>query len=256
MGWVASSLLMAAGLVQAQSQASAQTPQPSFACMQASHHAEQLVCASVEASQADVTLHYLYDAVRKKAKGAQDRARLRKEQLRWLRTERNACTDTACVLLAYRARIDALTQHNNQVLDLGGHTAAVLMERLLPEINDSAVVRGLALRPETHAPIVVELETDLRDVRTWSGVGPRVEVRCTEPGRQEGYAGDFDFHTRVYGLDFQRVQRAHDGPASLTYRVAVIRPGKDIPLNQDARCAIGLGEWLLDHPSTLRVLRD
>jgi uncharacterized protein len=255
-GWFASWAVLVTGLVQAQTPPSPPAPQPSFSCAEARHPAEQLVCASAEASGADVALHYLYEAVHKKAKSAKGRAKVRTEQLRWLRTVRNACPDTACVLQVYRTRIDALTQRNNQVLDLSGHASVMLFEHRLPEINDSAVVRGLALRSDTTTPIAIELETDLRDARGWTGVGPRVEVRCTEPGRQEGYAGDFDFHTRVYGLDFQRVQRAHDGSATVTYRVAEIRPGKDIPLNKDARCAVGFGEWLLDFPSTLRVLRD
>lgn len=250
--WLASLVLVGAG----NSPAQTPPPQPSFVCAQAHQLAEQLVCTSAQASQADRTLQHLYLAVIKKAKGAKGRARLRAEQLHWLRTKRNTCTDLTCLLTAYNQRNDTLTQRNNQVLDLTNSTSTLLLERQLTSINDSVVLRGLTLTPATSAPLAIELETDLRDARGWTGSGPSIEMRCTEPGRREGYAGEFTFHTRAHGLDFQRVQRHHGDPPTLTYRMAVLTPGTDIPLNKEARCAIGLSEWLLDHPSTLRILRD
>jgi len=79
----------------------------SFDCDQAVSAPEKIICANDELSQLDTRLGLVYDVTTSKA--SPDKAkRLRTEQRQWLRSVRNQCADAACLLAAYKARLDKL----------------------------------------------------------------------------------------------------------------------------------------------------
>jgi len=78
----------------------------SFDCSQAAGRVEQLVCADTELGALDSELARVYAESRDSA-SPQGAARLKQDQLAWLK-QRDACTASACVADAYRARIAAL----------------------------------------------------------------------------------------------------------------------------------------------------
>lgn len=62
----------------------------------------QLVCGDAELARVDKELANAYAQAMK----SKNQARLRTDQRTWLRDQRNRCSDKACLLLAYRTRID------------------------------------------------------------------------------------------------------------------------------------------------------
>jgi uncharacterized protein YecT (DUF1311 family) len=78
---------------------------PSFNCAKASSDAERLICSSPELSKADVRLNQAYgNAVARTS----DRAALKNEQNFWRKNNRDACVDEACMLRAYKNRVEEL----------------------------------------------------------------------------------------------------------------------------------------------------
>jgi len=77
----------------------------SFDCAKASSQIETLICSSPETADADRRLAAAYSAARSKSS---DPSALKVDQRNWLTTERNACTDAACLTKVMEARIQKL----------------------------------------------------------------------------------------------------------------------------------------------------
>ncbi|MGD9686838.1 MAG: lysozyme inhibitor LprI family protein [Desulfobacter sp.] len=80
---------------------------PSFDCTKASTGAERMICSNQELAQADVGLAQVYKAALSKAS---DKAALKNEQGNWIRTQRDTCSDAACMLDAYQTRTTQLLE--------------------------------------------------------------------------------------------------------------------------------------------------
>lgn len=78
---------------------------PSFDCQKASSGPERLICSDRELSKLDVELSQSYMKARDKA---EDKKTLRSQQLAWMKSRRNACSDKACMAQAYKDRIAQL----------------------------------------------------------------------------------------------------------------------------------------------------
>jgi uncharacterized protein len=76
----------------------------SFDCQKAVSHSEKLICSNTQLSQLDEDLAQSY----KIARQISNKEQLKKEQIRWLKRERNACQDVACLIQAYQRRITEL----------------------------------------------------------------------------------------------------------------------------------------------------
>lgn len=79
---------------------------PSFDCAKASNKVEKMICGSPELARLDMQL---VDAYRKANANSADQAKLKSEQIAWIKQSR-ACADEACVAQAYRARIAELSR--------------------------------------------------------------------------------------------------------------------------------------------------
>ncbi|WP_175842196.1 lysozyme inhibitor LprI family protein [Burkholderia contaminans] len=78
----------------------------SFDCGKAGTNVEQLICKNPDLTKLDATVNRGYVAMLltdSKEISYQDPVRL--NQISWIRTVRNACTDAACLLKVYRARL-------------------------------------------------------------------------------------------------------------------------------------------------------
>jgi uncharacterized protein YecT (DUF1311 family) len=78
---------------------------PSYDCQRVSSGPERMVCSNKELASLDVQLNEAYSYA---AKRVADRKTLKIEQLAWLKNIRNNCSDSECMLLAYRARLSEL----------------------------------------------------------------------------------------------------------------------------------------------------
>lgn len=78
----------------------------SFDCGKAASKIERLICSSPETASADARLAKAYAAA--KAKSADANA-LKVQQVDWMKSERNACTDAACLLKVTEDRIQKLS---------------------------------------------------------------------------------------------------------------------------------------------------
>jgi len=112
-GYVKPKYLNGAGTAQAAPAVQAsQSPQanysPSFNCGKASTNAERLICSSQELCQVDVQLAQAYKAARK---NAADKESVKREQIEWLKTQRDVCSDTTSMLQAYQTRIAQLSSN-------------------------------------------------------------------------------------------------------------------------------------------------
>ncbi|MBP0635765.1 lysozyme inhibitor LprI family protein [Cupriavidus sp. AcVe19-6a] len=77
----------------------------SFDCNKATSKIEKLICSTPETAAADKRLASAYSAA--KAKSTDIHA-LKAQQVEWMKQERNACTDSACLLKAVDDRIQKL----------------------------------------------------------------------------------------------------------------------------------------------------
>ena len=80
---------------------------PSFDCTKASTGAERLICSDKSLSEADVKLSQIYKAA---ANSASDKEGLKSAQSTWRKNERDACSDSQCMLAAYQSRIAQLSK--------------------------------------------------------------------------------------------------------------------------------------------------
>lgn len=79
------------------------SPQPSFDCQKASTQVERLICSSDELATLDVKMVQAYTRLMKIYPG---RDSLRSDQRSWLKNERSACKDTACLKRVITARTE------------------------------------------------------------------------------------------------------------------------------------------------------
>lgn len=78
----------------------------SFDCSKAATNVEHLICKNPELIKLDATVNRGYVAMmltHSKEISYQDPVRL--DQIKWIKTGRNSCSDNACLLKAYRSRI-------------------------------------------------------------------------------------------------------------------------------------------------------
>ncbi|MFS8976863.1 lysozyme inhibitor LprI family protein [Cupriavidus necator] len=78
----------------------------SFDCGKAASKIEKLICSAPDTAAADKRLAVAYSAA--KAKAA-DTSGLKAEQVEWMKSQRNACADSACLLKATEDRIQKLS---------------------------------------------------------------------------------------------------------------------------------------------------
>jgi len=81
---------------------------PSFDCRKATTASERLICSNVELCQVDVQSANLYRAVRR---NAVDKEALKKEQISWMKNQRDVCLDTESMLRVYKDRIAQLSKY-------------------------------------------------------------------------------------------------------------------------------------------------
>ena len=137
---------------------------PSFDCSAAQKTVEHWVCASPELMQADQRLNEVYRNALAKPDGDAALAAQRASQLRWWR-QRNRCDTPDCVVAAYAQRTAELQASNRRVLVLDGKRIAPVFSRTLPNVNDTRVVSGLALRRAVPTAFQLELLIDPADAR-------------------------------------------------------------------------------------------
>lgn len=80
---------------------------PSFDCAKANTGPERLICSNSELSQLDVNLSQAYLKAKDKT---DDKKSLKAEQLNWMKTVRNACSDADCLKNEMSKRISELTR--------------------------------------------------------------------------------------------------------------------------------------------------
>lgn len=81
------------------------TATPSFDCAKASSSAEKLICSNEELASLDVEMMSAYKQL---ADGNPDKNALKKEQINWIKSKRDACTTVACMADAYHGRINEM----------------------------------------------------------------------------------------------------------------------------------------------------
>lgn len=87
---------------------------PGFDCAKASTAIEHQICADPELADLD---RQLSDTYRSLLSALPDPASTKAEQVNWIKAQRNACTDTACLMTAYRSRLsemEAILQYLNK----------------------------------------------------------------------------------------------------------------------------------------------
>lgn len=84
---------------------------PSFDCTKASTGAERLICSNQELAALDVDMMAAYKRL---ANNHPDKDALKREQNDWMKDQRNTCSTSDCMVIAYRSRIEDMesaTQH-------------------------------------------------------------------------------------------------------------------------------------------------
>ncbi len=234
---------------QAQPEQTHAVPTPAFDCQRASKAVEQWICTTPELALADQRLGQVYLTAQSKPDDDAALAALRRAQLRWLR-ERNRCETPDCVAASYARRTAALEAANQRMLRVQGQPFEPVFSRTVPNVDDTRVISGIALRRAQATAYQVELYTDPQDARRWAHGGPGARIACWPPDRQEGYASRFQYAARSWGDAFRRIER--DGRTGYVLLRFVV--GRDLPLHEEIRCTVALTEWLLDHPSELHVV--
>ena len=74
---------------------------PSFDCSKASSHIEKMICSDLRLSSEDAVVAETY---RKALAASANRDALKADQIRWIRTERNVCSDIPSLIDVYEAR--------------------------------------------------------------------------------------------------------------------------------------------------------
>lgn len=90
-----------------ESSASAKLMTPSFNCDKASTPSERMICSDMALGDADGRLSAVY---RTALTNAADKDAVKSEQNAWRKNERDACSDSTCMLAAYQNRISQLAR--------------------------------------------------------------------------------------------------------------------------------------------------
>jgi len=106
----------------------------SFDCSKAATKSEKLICGDQTLSAADSELAKVY---RQATEELPDPEGLKKEQLSWIKNERDACPDAPCMLKAHDARAAAL-----------GNKVQKLMQEALKEANEHFTFQGKPINPK------------------------------------------------------------------------------------------------------------
>jgi uncharacterized protein len=88
---------------------------PSFDCTKVKTSAEKMICGNTELFEADAKLSLAYKNALKTSK---DKYIIRKDQMNWMKTVRDTCSDTSSMLKAYKTRIIALQGMNHEVFTM------------------------------------------------------------------------------------------------------------------------------------------
>lgn len=80
---------------------------PSFDCEKANTDSERLICSDRDLSKLDVELNQKYQILRS---SNINKSNLRAEQIEWIKTKRNSCSDKTCMAQSYRERISQLNE--------------------------------------------------------------------------------------------------------------------------------------------------
>lgn len=81
------------------------TANPSFDCAKASTAIEYQICADPELADLDRQLSETYRSL---LAASADSSFEKAEQVNWIKTQRNACADTACLTAVYRSRLEEM----------------------------------------------------------------------------------------------------------------------------------------------------
>lgn len=79
---------------------------PSFDCSKATMGSERLICSDRELSKLDVDLSQSYSHAKDKSA---DKAKLKQQQMEWLKLSLRACSDKPCMVSSYQKRISELS---------------------------------------------------------------------------------------------------------------------------------------------------
>lgn len=91
------------------SQIEVATTTPSFDCSKAARKSEQLICSTPELASLDSKLDQLYKSKLNGISSAEASNALKTTQRVWVRSQRDACNDSPCLVSAYKQRIDELS---------------------------------------------------------------------------------------------------------------------------------------------------
>lgn len=96
---------------------------PSFDCSRAGIQAEKLICSSKELAEADVKLAEAFELRKKSVPLGIFKKQVKIDQADWIAHVRNACQDEACLLQAYKQRIEYLSESpkTDQACSIPGH---------------------------------------------------------------------------------------------------------------------------------------
>jgi uncharacterized protein len=85
---------------------------PSFNCEKASTKVEKMICSDKNLSESDAMVAEQYKDVTEN----DTNPAVKRRQLSWLKTVRNACTDVACLEKAYDKRSEELIAEHAQIV--------------------------------------------------------------------------------------------------------------------------------------------
>jgi uncharacterized protein len=124
-----------------------------FDCAKAAAPTEKLICGDPQLSQLDGQLAQAY---RRALEGAAEPDKLRAEQRTWLRTERKACVDAACLKTVYTQRLAALAATSAVATTPagGGSGGGFALAPLLDKAKGDAAVAAYLRRPKDEASAV------------------------------------------------------------------------------------------------------
>ncbi len=78
---------------------------PSFDCLRAKLMVEKLICSDKELSKLDIDLSTIYNNLKNQA---ENKNKIKSDQLNWLKNKRNICSDSECIKTAYKERFNEL----------------------------------------------------------------------------------------------------------------------------------------------------
>ncbi|HQN19619.1 MAG TPA: lysozyme inhibitor LprI family protein [Syntrophobacteraceae bacterium] len=154
-----------------------------FDCTKASSKSEKLICSNEKLSSLDDRLGEVYGRALKKSP---DKEALKREQVNWIKSKRDACPDAPCMAAAYEARISAL---ENTIRGMMPKVLQEARERFTFErkpINPRALQELLPwLADNLPGPVAVDVEGTAADTNRYFadvtvGENGQVSAKWTE----------------------------------------------------------------------------